>query len=41
MVSPLKVQSDSRTEDTATEMVPAYTVEDVVGVMPVVPALRV
>jgi hypothetical protein len=41
LVSPPKVQSDSRTEVTATEMAPVYLVEDVVGGVPVVPAVRV
>ena len=41
LVSPLKVQSDSRTEVDATEIALLYLVEEVVGVVPVVPAVSV
>jgi hypothetical protein len=41
LVSPLCVQSASRTEVAVTEMALAYLVEEVVGVVPVVPAVRV
>jgi hypothetical protein len=41
LVSPLYVQSASRTEDAVTEMAAVYLVEEVVGVVPVVPAVRV
>jgi hypothetical protein len=41
LVSPLSVQSTSSTEVAVTEMAPVYLVEEVVGVVPVVPAVRV
>jgi hypothetical protein len=41
LVSPVYVQSASRTEVTVTEMALLYLVEDVVGVVPAVPAVRV
>ena len=41
LVSPLYVQSTSRTEEAVTEIAPVYFVEEVVGVVPVVPAVRV
>jgi hypothetical protein len=40
LVSPLWVQRASRTEVAVTEMALLYAVEEVVGVVPVVPAVR-
>jgi hypothetical protein len=40
-VSPLWVQSDSRTEVAVTGIALLYLVEEVVGVVPVVPAVSV
>jgi hypothetical protein len=41
LMSPLCVQSASTTEVAVTEMALVYTIEEVVGVVPVVPAVMV